>query len=271
MNSILRSFVPPAVIDLRRKLRPDSPAFGSYAEALQHCGPGYNAEQIASVVVQKTRIAFSSPDPMIRDMRATTLALAIRTAASDTLNCLDFGGAAGAHYFQARQILGDRIKFRWHVVETPKMSELAGKTMAGDGLAFYSDVDAAVAAFGGSVDLLLCSGTLQCVPDPMATLGRLCSVGARHLLLTRTALADVPLTKRSIVQKSRLSENGPGPLPAGMPDGVVQYPATFADRMLLEDALSGRYSIDMRFAEERGAYMAGPQPISMYGYLASVR
>lgn len=273
MNSLLRSLVPPIVMDARRKLRPSCPAFGSYLAALNSCSTGYNADQIAEVVVQKTlrHRADLATGAAVSDMRTVTLALAVRTAAGETLNCLDFGGAAGAHYLQVKQLFGDAIKIRWHVVETASMVAMASRAMTGDELAFFADIESAAAAFPGPVDLVLSSGTLQYTPDPVAAVHRLCAVGAAHMLITRTALADVPLEKRSIVQTCRLSENGPGPMPAGLVDGVVQYPVTFADRAAVEQSLVERYSIDMRFSEDRGVYMIGAQPVSMYGYLASRR
>lgn len=271
MQSALRSFIPPAAFSLKRRMfpAPGVASFASYAEALAHCGTGYDSRQLAEVVVQKT---LRHQAGALSDMRSVSLALALRTALfGKTLNVIDFGGAAGAHYLQARAYLGDSISLRWHVVETPILAELANQRLADNGLRFFADVGAAVAALGAPVDLLLSSGTLQYMPEPLSTLKTLCAVGAPHLFLTRLALADVHLPARTIVQRSMLSKNGPGPLPEGFADAELAYPATFADRLEAEATIAQRYSIDLRFTEDRGAYTIGHEPISMYGYLATIR
>jgi len=274
MKNFVRSLIPPIAQQLRRKLFPipPVPAYTSYQEALKYCGAGYDAQKVAATVVEKTkryRDTVTDKLSIVTEARWTRLALGIKTAEQGgTLNCLDFGGAAGTDYLLAKQLFGDTIKFRWHVVETKALSQEANRFMANGELQFFDDLQAAVAAFDTPIDLLMSSGTIQCVPDALGTLRSICAVGAKHLFLTRTALADLPLNARTIVQKSLLSNNGPCSLPPGVQDEEVRYPATFADRREAEAILSENYRIAYRFEEDRGAYTIGTQPISMYGYLA---
>lgn len=200
-------------------------------------------------------------------MKSASLALAVVAARrGDHLTCLDFGGAAGAHYLLAKDLFGDRVSFQWNVVETSVLAGLAARRMAGDELRFFSDLGAAAAS---PPDLLISSGTLQYMPDPIEQLKVLTAVGAGHIFLTRLALADVPLEKRVIVQKTTLSRNGPGKLPPGFVDEPVSYPATFVDRQEFERVLSENYKIELVFLEDRGTFTIGKEPVSMYGYLAS--
>ena len=74
-----------------------------------------------------------------------------------------------------------------------------------------------------------------------------------------------------MVQKSNLSDNGPGPMPKGMRDGVVQYPITFARKDKFEEILSQNYSINILFNEHKGAFQAANHSIDTYGYFVTLK
>jgi hypothetical protein len=73
------------------------------------------------------------------------------------------------------------------------------------------------------------------------------------------------------VQKSPFAENGPGPLPPDLEDGIARYPVTFAQKDRFENILSRHYHLRARFDEERGAYRLAGQSIDMYGYFGDLR
>jgi hypothetical protein len=74
-----------------------------------------------------------------------------------------------------------------------------------------------------------------------------------------------------LVQKSSLSDNGPGPLPKGFQDGSAQYPVTFVRKEKFEEILNRNYSIDLMINEDKGTDKAAVPSIDMYGYFGSLK
>jgi putative methyltransferase (TIGR04325 family) len=132
---------------------------------------------------------------------------------------LDFGGGCGLHYKLAAL---ECPEVRWAVVETPAMAARASE-IATDRLRFFSDIEAA-ARWLGSIDVMHSNGALQYVPDPVATLTRLCSLGASTMVWHRLYLSDGDI--RSEMQNSRLIDNGPGRSPPDTPNIIVRCPRT---------------------------------------------
>jgi len=118
------------------------------------------------------------------------------------------------------------------------------------------------------VDMLFTSYALPYLPDPYGSLRRLAECGASNIFITRVPLST--LSRELItIQTSNLSSNGPGPMPAGMKDGLIQFPVTFARKDKFEEIISKDYQIQIRFTEDKGAYAVGKYSIDMYGYFCS--
>jgi putative methyltransferase (TIGR04325 family) len=210
--------------------------FTSYADALEACDGGYDSDLVAAVVAAKT--ARLSDVIHLQSAARTFTALAL---APDAKAVLDFGGAAGYHHRIAETV---RPGIEWHVVETPAMTRHAGPRQ---GLHFHDAIPEM------TPDLVFTSGALQYVPDPLATLNDLLALDPAHVFVTRLEVGQ----RRVEVQESRLSENGPGPLPAGFTDRTIRYPVTVLPWNDYETVLTGRgYTVLHRFDEDGmvGAY-----------------
>jgi hypothetical protein len=70
-----------------------------------------------------------------------------------------------------------------------------------------------------------------------------------------------------IVQTSTAASNGPGPLPTGVRDAKVRYPATFVPSAQFDRVIERSYSIDLRVVEGRDAHVGRDFAIDMVGYL----
>jgi putative methyltransferase (TIGR04325 family) len=241
---------------VKTAVRRHAPVFADYAEALPHCRPGgYDDRAIAAVVRAKTGRLANDPDasdnllpPAGRAGLALLSALAQLVRGKDRpIRVLDVGGACGAHYFAARH-LAPAARFDWCVVETGAMIS-AGRSLADDGLKFAADIADGVCMLGGAADLLHSSSTLQYLPRPETGLSGMLAVRAPVLALTRLSLTDGD--SFTVVQKSRLSQNGPGPMPPGFQDASVSYPLTILNRARVEEALrSNDYEIVARYRDE---------------------
>jgi putative methyltransferase (TIGR04325 family) len=196
--------------------------FPSFEAALAACGAGYNDSHIADVIAYKTSIPVD-----LRQMlpeQAINVLVSVGTAAAcagnGPLHVLDFGGGCGVHYFTCAQRF--RIPLRWAIVETAPMAQ-KGKEVAQGRFELFTEIAAAADRLG-RIDLVLASGAIPYVPDPLDTLKALVSLRPRHFALARFPVWGAPQTIG--LQTSWLSDNGIGPMPSGVSDREVRYPLT---------------------------------------------
>jgi putative methyltransferase (TIGR04325 family) len=265
----LHDFVPPILVKISRHMKRPEALFGSFDAASAACKNGYENERLVDVIFRKTiayRSALASAPTMDADSATTHLLLATSLSLRNgDLNVIDFGGGCGHHYFLAHALFGDRVRIKWHVVETHSMT-MKARSLQDGGLAFFDNLEEAVESME-PVDLVWSSSALQYVRSPYDALTNLTRIGARHLCLTRLGLSQAG-REFTIVQSSSLSANGPGPLPAGCPDGVVQYPVSIPRQDLVEKILCQSYSVRLHFAVSKAVYRAGKALIDQYGYFA---
>lgn len=211
--------------------------FASYADALAHCD-GYEAADIVGTVFAKT-VANRGTLPLTSTNAFTLLSLL------GGGRVIDFGGACGVEYFNARRLLPPDRPIEWTVVETPAMVARAAPLANGE-LRFVTSIA------GLTADVVHTSGTLQCVDDPLTHLARLVAVGARFMVFNRLGLSlgDQVVS----VHESMLSWNGPGPMPAGMPDRLVRYPFVFPSRADFLAILGDRYDVVATFDNDSGVF-----------------
>jgi putative methyltransferase (TIGR04325 family) len=273
IRALIKGLLPPLLGDALRRRMLDAPASPSYAQALAaSAGDAYEAADLVKVIVAKNlayRQALAERSVLDLPALRTLAALGIGGASpTRTLSVLDFGGGGGTHYTIARAALGENHPLKWAVVETAAMVRAAGPMCDGS-LGFFDDIDAARGHLGG-IDLVFTSGALHCCPEPLAFLERLVALKAPRLMITRTAFRDRPGTLYS-VQQSRLSTNGPGPLPAQVADRVVHYPNVVVPHEEVERVLRTNYVIRARLDEEAEAFRIGGEPIGLIGYICALR
>ncbi len=270
VRTALRDWLPPVLV--RGRATASTTVHESYAHALGHCGAGYDDDEIAAVVVAKQHALSDGlrTGSVALDLGATRTLVGVAAAhGRSPLRVLDLGGAAGLHYAVARSVLPADVRLDWRVVETAAMVQ-AARSLASDELRFHTSIAAALSGDGPPVDLALAIGVLQYVPDPFETLAEIVASGASNLLISRTGLSDDDRTL-VIVQRSRLSDNGPGPLPAGFVDHPVAYPGTFVPRRRFEDLLAAQYDVSVRLLEEASVWNAAGTPVHQYGYVCRRR
>jgi len=268
----LKDLAPPIIVNLASRSKRSRKQYDSYENALAVCKGGYEEDDLASVVYEKTRLYRDSlleQHPLVAEINCLSTLVGLSLAGrGNELNVLDFGGACGAHYFLSKIVFGERLNLRWHVVETPKMVSKAIELQDGQ-LEFFDDLQKARRGLN-RIDLVFSSGALQYVPRPYNCLEQLIECRADKIFATRVGLSTLP-QELVVVQTSHLSANGPGPMPQGMRDGVVKYPVTFARKDKFEEILSKNYSIRILFHEDKAAYQAANHSIDMYGYFAEIR
>ena len=182
------------------------------------------------------------------------------------LKVLDVGGGAGYHFHIASIAFPD-IDFEWHIIETKSMCD-AARRIAKKGLFFHESINLARQSLS-ELDLIISSSALQYFEDPINTLLELCELKSESIFVTRTPLSlySKPLVA---IQKSKLSENGPGPLLDGYEEQIIEYPITYIPKVMFEEAISRNYDISLQIVEDPPSLFFENMPINgLYGYYCS--
>ena len=270
----LVDLIPPCFTSIARRLYSGSgrKLFSSYREAMGACSTrGYENADIVDVVVEKTKryrdsILETTTSVQCGASTAYSLCSVLASFQSSGVHVLDFGGAAGAHYFLARSVLPSTCKLKWLVVETPAMAEAAEKHLANDELHFLSNLSEAAITLG-RIDLVHTSGALQYVENPCAQLEKLVDLGAGRILLNRLGLTRGQ-KEVVTVQESRLSGNGPGPMPEGMSDRKVRYPYVLPRECSFMEILTRKYRVALVFDDQSGFFPVRSESIVGMSLLA---
>lgn len=178
------------------------------------------------------------------------------------LKVLDFGGGGGFHHDIFELAYHDRTHI-WCVVETPSMVT-AAKKLETNCLHFRSDILAARKLLGG-VDFVFASSSLQYTTEPLSYLKKLLDVNAKYLVITRTVFNEKDTTI-TFLQHSRLSENGPGPLPEGFNNKTISYPVTVVSKNEVEKLIKEKYNIRFSTLEDKSINHTQGVALNQYGY-----
>lgn len=265
LKQTIKSFIPPILFEFYRKKNRLSLTYPSYESAMKDAD-GYEDNVLTKVVVAKGR-KFAEKIAATQELDLSSLRTFIGIAASlnkKNLRVIDFGGAAGTHYFFAKAVLND-IELDWRVVETSAMvNEAKRQGLESDELRFFDDLD--TASKDSSIDLVFASGSVHCTPKPYDFLAALASIEASVLMVTRTPITDSPCV---LLQRSTLAANGVGEIPKelGISDKTISYPATMMDKNRVENILSNFGEITLRIVEDKAAYLSDKGSFDMWGYI----
>lgn len=274
IKAIFRQLVPPIIIDVL-KGRSNIVLYPSRHHASLACrGQAYEDSILTDFIARKTRLinvygrSISLIDPAVtRPILAISKCISSREQLAP-LRVLDFGGAAGSHYFISRTFFGPSVCFKWAVVESGQMvrsSKDAG--LASENLSFFRSIEEASDWLGG-VDLVYTSSALQYCPDPLDTLIKLVECKASSLVITRTPFSSSG--NYYGVQSSGLLENGERfsvselQLSQRQLNASVEYPIEFIDKATVEEILRRDYSFVVALEEEVMIYRAQGHAFSHY-------
>ena len=244
--------------------------YASFEEAMKHAD-GYEDNILTKVIVAKgKKFAENLSNTKSIDLLSlrTFIGLA-STLNSKKLVVLDFGGAAGTHYFIAKSILSNDIALDWRVVETTQMVKQARiQDLENNELKYFETIDNAVA--DSEIDLIFASSSIHYTPKPYKVLTSLASINAKILMITRTPFTDVSVV---LLQHSALSANGVGEIPSeiGVSDKEISYPVTIMGKHEVEAILKKFGDIRLKISEGKITYSSDKRSFDMWGYVVSKR
>lgn len=277
LRAALRDITPPVAVRYLQKKGfvsggAESQIFDSYDEALLASGNrSWEDSQVVEAIVTATSVfnsGISSARRLPLDSPLKVLPALAALGSAPFLRVVDFGGGAGSHYSVARAVLAGAVSLDWSVVETTELVKHAQQFSTTE-LKFFDSIMAARKE-SKKIDLVFSSGALQYMPDPISSLRELLAIRAKHVYLTRIGLSDFGRSA-SMIQQSRLSQQGPAPLSKGIKDTRVAYPVTLVSRSQFENQIREDYFIRFLVEEERDAYRAGGKGFHMYGYFLDLK
>ena len=265
IKQAVKSCVPPILVELIKKKVRTSLTYPSYEEAMNDAA-GYEDELLTKVVVAKGK-QFAKNIEENKELDLMSLRTFVGLASSlrkRKLTVIDFGGAAGTHYYIAKSILKD-VELDWRVVETSAMvAEAKKQELENNELRFFADLDNATEQ--GSIDLVFASSSVHFTSKPYEFLAALASIEASILMVTRTPITETPCV---LLQYSTLTANGVGEIPKelGIKDKTVSYPATMMDKRRVEEILASFGDIELKIAEGKAAYISDKESFDLWGYI----
>ena len=148
------------------------------------------------------------------------------------------------------------------------MSKEAEK-LSNRNLKFFDDIADAKNSIG-EVDLVFTSSALQYCPDPIYFLRKLVELNAPYFFITRTPFS---LGQNLLIttQTSKLSDNGPGPLPEGYSNRTITYPITYITKAMFEDVIGEKYDIQFKIEEDAGGFCLKGEAIIMDSYFCILK
>jgi putative methyltransferase (TIGR04325 family) len=256
----IRDFLPPIIFKLKSKLfnnnknSSEKKVFESYKDAQLYCtNDDYQNTELCNVIADKTLIFRNQLKNETSNLNATNVFLlaAILNETNNYQNklftVLDFGGACGTHYFEIRKYLPASLNLKWIVVETEQMVKSATeKKIHNNELIFTDSLNDLP-----YVDFLYSSCAIQYTSNPYLFLEELLKLGAKSILFNRMMFNE---NDKDIVtiQKSFLSENGPGSLPEHYTDKLISYPHTTLSFRKFSQKVLQTYRLNWMFNESTG-------------------
>ena len=197
----------------------------------------YDNLLLAQVVTKKTEL-FIKHRKAKNFPNSNYLALIAAIKSDDSIrNIIDFGGAAGIHYYLVKYLFPNLKS--WNVLETKAMVE-ANKEKTDSILKFYSlDNDEKMKI---DCDLLYSSSSIQYTNNPTETLKRLISFNPKHILISRTPFTEGNASVR-FTQHSLLSQNGPGALPEQFIESRISYEVHIPILAEVKEVLSEKFEV----------------------------
>jgi putative methyltransferase (TIGR04325 family) len=221
MNKI-RKFIPPVIyIFLKNLIYHSNKKFKTHEEVERYLKTDYNDFEIAKVVSIKTRNLINSvydENYLYSSEDLKLLSLFYLKEYETEYKVLDVGGGSGLHYHIVKSFKGNNL-FKWDVLETPEMVKYNSDNLFKE-LFFHENLKVLKE---NNYDLIFLSGVIQYVKNPYKFLDDLLDIESKKIVITRTPF-NFKNEEFYSIQKSFLSENGPGILPSGFKNRLVKYP-----------------------------------------------
>lgn len=210
VRSLLRSIVPGPIRALANRWAGLATTFnGPYPDwaSAAAASIGYDSEEILDKVISANRAVLRGDAAFERDSvlfavpsEPTNLIDALRACnpRPGGLRILDFGGALGSLYHQARPFLGGIEVAKWIICEQPHYVAAGKQEFSHPPASFVASLEETLGS--RPLDLIIVSGVIHYLPRPIEALARLATLDAQVIFLDRTPATTDPSERACVVQ-----------------------------------------------------------------------
>jgi putative methyltransferase (TIGR04325 family) len=237
LTFIFKEFIPPVLLKFLRRRRFSYREFNTYQDALRVSDSYQMLDLIKLVTSKGVNFRKTLQNEKKLDLSSLRVCVALCTLAqtNSLIRVIDFGGAAGVHYFTARRLLPENIKLDWRIIETPALvAEAKHIGLESEELTFHSSDDLSDHSMGKQpINLVFASSSIHYAPDPYKVLKSLTAMDPDVLMITRTPFTDKPVV---LLQRSLLTDNGAGDYldTNQISNRIITYPVTMLDKEKVE-------------------------------------
>jgi putative methyltransferase (TIGR04325 family) len=238
-----------------RLLTPSLKTYSSFVEAQKASGMGYEDSELVEAIVSKTiqnrHLLHETPDFNNSSLSSLT-ALLFCFQEFDSVNVIDLGGSTGLQYHIIRELITEKKKINWHVVESAALVDKCKALFSTEELHFSDSLKTVINALK-EIHLIHCSGVIQYLPDPYETLKTIAESNSLYLNFARMCFSKKE-TEIIVLQQTSLSANGFGPLPSSFKDRVLLYPQTSIQKPKFFEMLHAHYKTLFSFQDDSGVH-----------------
>lgn len=244
---------------------PSLKTYGSFQQAQEASGMGYEDHELIEVLVSKTiqNRHLLNNDPYFNNASLSSLTSVLYCFQQfDTVNIIDLGGSTGIQYHIIRQLIDKRKRMNWHVVESPALAKRCASLFTTEELSFSDDLEKAINSVK-ELHLIHSSGVIQYMPDPYQTLKAIANSNSSYLNFARMCFSKKE-NEMIILQESPLSANGFGPLPPSFKDRTLSYPQTSILKQKFFSILEQRYKTMFTYQDDSGAHYPWQEGLGVF-------
>ena len=169
---------------------------------------GYNSNIILKNVLKNTLIAKNNLYLFERDgfllkknsisHNQLHLIMNIINKKNRSLNIVDFGGALASNYFKMKDIIDQKYKNKWSVIEQKNFVDLGNRTLKTKYLNFYNSINNIK---NRNIDLIIFSGALQYLENPTELIEEVLKFSPEYVLIERLPIMSKQLKNEIYIQK----------------------------------------------------------------------
>lgn len=204
-KAVFRRLTPPAIWDLasyikhgRLRIRPrgiDGP-YRTWELARQN-SDGWEAPAIldktlrVSTLVRDGEIEYQQDTQIFSHIDYSPLVLSMLVLAMERANgrmvIFDVGGSLGTNFYQNRKLISEMesTRVQWNIIELPTTAALGRAHFQTENLRFFDSIEGARRDTQERPQVVLFSGSLQYVPNPLTYIDHAIATGAAYLALDR--------------------------------------------------------------------------------------
>lgn len=271
MIKLIKKLLPPVILETLLKYSFKNKLYKNYNEAfLKKLNKGYQNNDLLRNIIYKTNTIIKDNflNLELDDIRIFVILSYLKD--KNNLNILDYGGAAGYHYYLFKKFYKKQLK--WNIIENYEfynlISEVKNNYIPDEIRYFKSFEDENLLNI--NIDLIFCSCSLQYSEDPISTLKKLISLKPKYIYITRMPLLENGL-KKIYLQYSDITSNGPKVESLYQKKMKVSYPITLINKVELEKLLFKSYNKIFSMLEDKNAYNFKNENIDLYGYLCELK